>query len=170
VTSGFEATLLGLFHASRTPALDGFFVAVTWLGSLWLLLPLAILAAVAQRRLLVPAALLLASGASHAIKLAVARDRPGLHDALIALPADLSFPSAHSAQAAAAAVAVALAVPACRRPPAVLCLTALVVVVGLSRLHLQVHWPSDVLAGWALGVAMALLAWRLTDRRTEAPR
>lgn len=170
MTGGFDASLLGIFHDLRSPGADGFFLAATWLGSLWLLLPPSIVAAIVQRRMLLPLALLLASGASHAIKLAVARNRPGLHETLVALPADLSFPSAHSAQAAAFAVAVALAFPAWRRWPALLVLTALVVLVGLSRLHLQVHWPSDVLAGWALGVLMALLAWRLTGQRPEAPR
>jgi undecaprenyl-diphosphatase len=70
-------------------------------------------------------------------------------------PTSSSFPSGHSASAAAFAVAVGL-----ESPRIGLALAPVAAAVGYSRVHVGVHWSSDVAAGAALGAGMALLTRR----------
>ena len=58
------------------------------------------------------------------------------------------------------AIALLAASPQLRRPAIALAL-AIALVTGLCRLILQVHWPSDVVGGWAFGAAWTLLLVRL---------
>jgi len=113
--------------------------------------------AVPWTALVATAALLAASLAASLLKLAADRARPPEADphlvALVPLPGDAGFPSGHAATAFAAAGVVALLHPRLRAPA-----LALAALVALSRLYLGVHYPLDVLAGAALGLAIAWTA------------
>lgn len=69
----------------------------------------------------------------------------------VPMPATTSFPSGHSAAAAAFATAVAIEWPAVALP-----FVVFAALVGYSRVHTGVHYPFDVLGGWAVGVGMGL--------------
>lgn len=159
-----DGAILHAFAGWRTPLADHFFLAVTWLGSMWVLFPVSIVLAALrwpspQTAMLLPGTVLLASVASHLMKLMIDRGRPLLHDALVSMPAEPSFPSSHSTQVAAFAVMMGLLLNTQRRWLVLPALAVAVFLVGVSRLHLQVHWPSDVLAGWLLGGLIAAAVW-----------
>jgi undecaprenyl-diphosphatase len=160
IIGNFDRAGLELAHALRSGWLDGVMERATWLGSLILLLPLtsgaAFLLLHGRRRresIFVVLALLGAAALSHGFKHWVARPRPDLFPAWIDMPADWSFPSAHAMQAVAAALAWVLVVRHARASWAIP-LGAAVLLVGLSRIYLQVHFPSDVVAG-----ALAAMLW-----------
>lgn len=92
---------------------------------------------------------------NYAVKLAVGRERPLIegHPALARAPSKLSFPSAHATSSLAAATALGRVEPRARLP-----LLALAGGICLSRPYLGMHYPSDVIAGAALGIALGALA------------
>lgn len=88
-----------------------------------------------------------------------------------------SFPSGHAMLSASVyltlgALAARFSTRLRLRVFALAAAIALTLVVGLSRVFLGVHWPTDVLAGWCVGAAWALgcsLAEGLWERRYGRP-
>ena len=100
---------------------------------------------------------------SEGLKLGFARPRPDLV-AHLAEVQSASFPSGHAMVSAIAylTLGVILARAHQRRRTKILVMTyaiTLTLLIGLSRIYLGVHWPTDVLAGWALGAAWSALWW-----------
>jgi membrane-associated phospholipid phosphatase len=153
VPGDFDRAGLALADSLRRAWLDRLMAGATWLGSLWLLLPIAGLAAGmllwrGRRREagFVLLALLGASALGQLAKLWVARARPDLFAAWLPMPESWSYPSSHAMQATAAALALFL-VARNRGVKKAGALAAAVLLVGASRVYLQVHFPSDVIAG-----------------------
>ena len=163
---------LDLMHevvAQRSAAATSIARIVTWAGSAFVLVPLALLSCLAlvragMRPQAVAVALSLGGAMliSDIVKQLVARPRPPVEH--LQAVSGYSFPSGHATQASAFWFSLVLAVRV-RAAPATLRLagagaTLVVAVVALSRVYLGVHYPSDVLAGVLLGSGWAVYVAR----------
>jgi len=104
---------------------------------------------------------------SMGLKLAFSRPRPDLVSH-VAYVYTSSFPSGHSMMSAATYLTLGALLARAQPGHAIKAYllglaVALTLAVGISRVYLGVHWPTDVLAGWTLGAIWALLCW-LTAR------
>jgi membrane-associated phospholipid phosphatase len=161
--NSLDRQILGLFHRFRSIQLDHFFSVITWGGSLYLLAPvtLLIIGLLAKQGWIGGGLFLALSLAGVALlsrlaKLWFARPRPDLFPVDGDIPLDASYPSAHTAQI----VAFVLAIGWIAKPEKIgliyfLLMGGLVMLMSaviLSRIYLQVHYPSDVLGGILLAV------------------
>ncbi len=156
------------------PALQEFMRDLTALGGTWTLTILTLIVSIGlvlQRhgRTALFLVVSVASGAavSTLFKHLISRPRPELvpHGSFVNTA---SFPSGHSMMAAVTYLTLAVVISRfqTRRAVKVYVLTVatfLAIAVGISRIYLGVHWPTDVLAGWALGAAWAMGAWVVID-------
>lgn len=172
-TPGFDAPLSRVLAPLR--ATPGLWQAASFAGDWEVRLAIGGGAAawLAARRRRAAALVLLTTAAAQTLatsglKLLYARPRPTMFDHLDRIT-DLSFPSGHAAQNACLWLLIALLLD--RR---LLALGGpLILMIGVSRVVLGVHWPSDVLGGWLFGAACALIgadvARRLPDMRKDRP-
>lgn len=105
---------------------------------------------------------------SSVLKYLIGRPRPELV-AADAFTFTSSFPSGHSMMSAVIYLTLAALIARLmeRRGLKLYALgiaITLTLLVGVSRVYLGVHWPSDVLAGWSAGAAWALLCWLIARR------
>ncbi len=102
---------------------------------------------------------------SSLLKMLFSRPRPDLvaHGAYVYTT---SFPSGHSMMSTATFFTVAAILASQEKSPQLrayllILATLLSLLVGVSRVYLGVHWPTDVLAGWTAGIAWALFCWMI---------
>jgi undecaprenyl-diphosphatase len=114
---------------------------------------------------------------SSLLKLGIDRPRPDIVSHLMT-ETSMSFPSGHAMMSAVTYLTLgsllARIVPQKRLKIFFLCVAVLLTaMVGVSRVFLGVHWPSDVLGGWCAGFAWALICWLIARwwlrDRDEAP-
>ena len=176
-TREFDETVLLSLRSPDDPAdpvgpawLEAMFRDITSLGSTTVvtLITLAVLGYLIMSRKHAAALLVLvavAGGAalSTGLKLGFERPRPDLVAHLVDVHS-LSFPSGHAMVSAVTYLtlgALLAQVEGRRRLKAYILAVAvmLALLVGLSRVYLGVHWPTDVIAGWCAGAAWATACW-----------
>jgi undecaprenyl-diphosphatase len=140
VLSGIALTLAGFLWLDRQRHVAVFLLASTTLGAL----------------------------VSFGLKALIARPRPDLFEPAVATFSK-SFPSGHSAMSALVFLTLGVLLSRLQTKFATkvyLIATAgfATLMVGMSRIYLGVHWPTDVVAGWALGSAWAAASWLAFDR------
>ncbi|GHA70121.1 phosphatase PAP2 family protein [Cognatilysobacter bugurensis] len=172
----FDEPILRYARAMASDALDPAILLITRLGFAHGVIPfdIALILALALRRWYREATFatiaLAGSGLLNtAAKYSFARERPTLWES-IAPEVTYSFPSGHAmGSATLACVLVLLAWRTRWRWPVLLATLAFTVAVGFSRVYLGVHYPSDILAGWAAASAWTAAVFLVAFRGRRRP-
>ena len=163
-TLTFDQSVLRSINEQSTPAFDTFFLVATEFGGVaFVVIVSAILLGWLLYKRRRYDALLLAAGVggaallNYCAKITFVRERPDLWSQLIE-ETTYSFPSGHAAGSSALAVViVALLWRTKWRVPALIIAPLYIVLIGFSRMYLGVHYLTDIIAGWIVGISWVLL-------------
>jgi undecaprenyl-diphosphatase len=179
----FDIPLLEGVHALANAGLDRDFILVSALGYAWGVVPVDVLliATLALRRRMreglfagvsIIGSLLLNLAAKHTF----ARARPDLWQSVAPAETTYSFPSGHAMGSMTLVMVLILLCWSVRTPwgwgwrwPVTLAGALFVLLVGLSRVYLGVHFPSDILAGWTVACAWVVGVYGLVFYGTLRP-
>ena len=171
----FDRGLLLFAYAGQHPGLAEAARWLTELGGFLVLLPVTAAGAawLLVRREWMSAALLLGVTLSGRLLVSLQKDwtarvRPDAQGHLVPVES-LAFPSGHAANATMVLLCLALLLPTDERWRGVTVWAAvwLALAIGLTRVMLGVHWPSDVIGGWAFGLFWTLLILHLSGLRVN---
>jgi membrane-associated phospholipid phosphatase len=161
---GFDVPILNWFHAITTPPLTALALTLSFIGSVYILAPAMLIVVLWLWRVSKRSALFFVLGFGGAVmlnfaaKAFFARLRPDLF-AQLSPENSFSFPSGHTMGSTAFFLSLYFVIrqhaPKWQWLAAVLGLL-LTLGISLSRPYLQVHYPSDILAGWALSTLWVL--------------
>ena len=170
--SSWDISIMLAIHRFSHPWLDIVMLWITETGSVLGVLFLAILVVMFIRKgkireaILFPSNFVLSVGVNSLLKEIIARPRPRLFYSLVIYHSD-SFPSGHTI--AAVSLYGLLAVYLWNRNKKILSIFSALwmVMVGLSRIYLGAHYPSDVLGAVALGGIFLIISWEIFKKRFE---
>lgn len=167
-----EAVLLAI-NSKATPLLDALFRSVTDFGSIGVAVIAVAAAALFMKTRHTYRALFMAVAVGGAtllnivLKFIFERPRPELWQQLI-VEHSFSFPSGHAMASSALAFSLIVLFWRTKQRYVVVALALVyVLVIGVSRLYLGVHYPTDVLAGWLISGAWVALVAAIMWRRHE---
>jgi membrane-associated phospholipid phosphatase len=179
----FDVPLLQAAHAMASTGFDRVFILMSALGYAWGVVPadvLLVLFLTVRRRfregsfaaIAVLGSLLLNVAAKHSF----ARMRPALWQSISPAETTYSFPSGHAMGSMTLALVVVLLCWYRRsrwgwswRWPVAVTAALFVLLVGLARIYLGVHYPSDILAGWTAASAWVVGVYGLVFYGTLRP-
>ncbi len=168
-TLKYDKAILEWFNKHKSKKLTKFFKAITWFGSMKTLLPIMAIISIIlfYKHYPIKIIILFNTGIfgvvtmSYSIKFLLYRTRPNSIVPKEKLPKDPSFPSAHTAQSFAFSLMIWLLLSYMGYAETKWYITTtllfIATMVGLSRMYLQVHYPTDVLAGILLAVGCSLV-------------
>ncbi len=174
----FDTAILTFLHSHATPFLNITALLLTQLGGPVFIPPATILIALGfyRRNNRQAANFILYSGVGSALlnsllKLLFQRQRPELWDSIIHLNS-YSFPSGHAMASTTLALSLIVVFWETRwRRPTIIAGFTYALVVGITRIYLGVHYPSDVLAGWSVSLLWVLLMrtlfWKNQNAKTQ---
>ncbi|HEY1953268.1 MAG TPA: phosphatase PAP2 family protein [Gemmatimonadaceae bacterium] len=170
-TTAFDNTARSWFISHQNPIVYKIAYVLTWAGSPTVMVAIALLAGLwfYKRRGRSKAGVLVAAPAigglvSGVVKLLYGRARPP--GAALFNEKTFSFPSGHAATSAAVVVTLCYVLARERMiswPVAIVVGALVPLVVGLTRLYLDVHWTTDVVGGWGVGLFVAALSAALYE-------
>jgi membrane-associated phospholipid phosphatase len=154
-----DTSILQWIHSHATPALDVFFLVVTTIGDVEILLPATLIIAgyllYKKQRLNALIILFSVGGAATAnfmLKLLFHRDRPSFWHSLIT-ETGYSFPSGHAMLSSALILSIIFIAWKTRWRWLTVTLGMIIIaLIGLSRLYMGVHYPTDIIAGWSVSL------------------
>jgi undecaprenyl-diphosphatase len=179
---GLEHGILYGLERARNDSATSRIILLTFLGQWQLVIAMATTLAIPLLRIKNPngpaaakglvLSIVLCIGITELTKRIVSRERPDIVSTAgnYTKPESASFPSGHASCSMAFALALLLAMKRIQTPfkwqlLAWPLLVGFGIGIGITRLYLGVHWPTDIIAGWALGAACALGAFFLTETR-----
>lgn len=162
----FDSVICGYIYSLRAPGPTAFFTSVTYLGNWQTISTLCLVFLLLPRtrfRIGIPvsAAAILASLIQKALKISFHRARPDLALHLIS-QGGYSFPSGHSFSVL---IFYGMLIYLCRKHvknkaaanTVTVILVCLIAAIGFSRIYLGVHFPTDVLGGWSMGLCVLMI-------------